>query len=180
MINRAISSFLTDKTYLHIDVGGGSTELNLYTHGNKIKTRSFKVGSVRVLEGNDSPVMWTDMEHWVREHIKKDYGRVIAVGTGGNISKIFELAKMRPGKTISIKKVKEIQSMILSNSIEDRIYKLQMNPDRADVIVPASDIYIKVMEWARASSILVPEVGLKDGIILYLYEQNLKQTKLEF
>ena len=70
--------------------------------------------------------------------------------------------------------------MILSNSIDDRIYKLQMNPDRADVIIPASDIYIKVMEWARASTILVPEVGLKDGIILYLYEQNLKQTKLEF
>ena len=98
LINRAISSYLTDKTYLHIDVGGGSTELNLYTHGNKIKTRSFKVGSVRVLEGNDSPVMWKDMEHWVREHIKKEYGKVTAVGTGGNISKIFELAKMQPGQ----------------------------------------------------------------------------------
>jgi len=179
-INRAISSYLGDKTYLHIDVGGGSTELNLYTGGNKIKTRSFKIGSVRVLEGNDSPIMWNDMEHWVREHIKKDYGKVIAVGTGGNISKIFELAKMKPGATISIKKVKEIQSMILNHSIDDRIYKLQMNPDRADVIIPASDIYIKVMEWAHASTILVPEVGLKDGIILYLYEQSVLQTKLKF
>ena len=120
------------------------------------------------------------MEHWVREHIKKDYGKVIAVGTGGNISKIFELAKMKPGATISIKKVKEIQSMILNHSIDDRIYKLQMNPDRADVIIPASDIYIKVMEWAHASTILVPEVGLKDGIILYLYEQSVLQTKLKF
>lgn len=180
LINRAISSYLSDKTYLHIDVGGGSTELNLYIHGNKIKTRSFRVGSVRVLEGNDSPVMWNDMEHWVREHIKKEYGKVTAVGTGGNISKIFELAKKQPGKTISLNKVREIQSMILNHSIEERIYKLQMNPDRADVIIPASDIYIKVMEWAHASTILVPEVGLKDGIILYLYEQNLKQTKLEF
>ena len=180
LINQAISSYLSDHTYLHIDVGGGSTELNLYTHGNKIRTRSFKVGSVRVLEGNDSPIMWNDMEHWVRENIKKDYGKVIAVGTGGNISKIFELAKMQPGKTISLRKVKEIQSMIRSHSIDDRIYKLQMNPDRADVIIPASDIYIKVMEWAHASTILVPEVGLKDGIILYLYEQSLKQTKLEF
>lgn len=180
LINRAISSYLGDKTYLHIDVGGGSTELNLYTHGKKIKTRSFKVGSVRVLEGNDSPVMWADMEHWVKEHVKKDFGRLTAVGTGGNISKIFELAGMKPGKTISIKKVKDIQSMIQSHSIDDRIYKLQMNPDRADVIIPASDIYIKVMQWAQATTILVPEVGLKDGIILYLYEQNLKQTKLEF
>jgi exopolyphosphatase/guanosine-5'-triphosphate,3'-diphosphate pyrophosphatase len=180
LINRAISSYLSDKTYLHIDVGGGSTELNLYTNGAKIKTRSFKIGSVRVLEGNDSPLMWSDMEKWVKEHVKKNFGKVTAVGTGGNISKIFELAKMKPGKTISIKKVKEIQSMIQNQSIDDRIYKLQMNPDRADVIIPAADIYVKVMEWAHASTILVPEVGLKDGIILYLYEKNLKQIKLEF
>ncbi len=180
LINRAISSYLGDKTYLHIDVGGGSTELNLYTNGNKIKTRSFKIGSVRVLEGNDSPVMWADMEHWVKEHVKKNYGKVTAVGTGGNISKIFELAKMKPGKTITIRKVKEIHAMIRNQSIDDRIYKLQMNPDRADVIIPAIDIYIKVMEWAHSTTILVPEVGLKDGIILHLYEKNLKQIKLEF
>jgi len=180
LINRAISSYLTTKTYVHIDVGGGSTELNLFVKGNKIKTRSFKVGSVRVLEHNDSPIMWEDMEHWVKENIKKEYGRVTAVGTGGNISKIFELAKMRPGKTISLKKVKDIQAMIKQHSLEERIYKLQMNPDRADVIIPASDIYLKVMEWARAKSILVPEVGLKDGVILYLYEQSLKQTRLAF
>ncbi|HEX6889035.1 MAG TPA: phosphatase [Chryseolinea sp.] len=180
LINRAISSYLTKKTYLHIDVGGGSTELNLYVKGDKIKTRSFKVGSVRVLEHNDSPLMWEDMEQWVRANIKKEYGKVTAVGTGGNISKIFELAKKRPGGTISIKKVRDILAMIKEHSLEDRVYKLQMNPDRADVIVPASDIYIKVMEWARAQSILVPEVGLKDGMMLYLYEQNLKQTKLAF
>jgi exopolyphosphatase / guanosine-5'-triphosphate,3'-diphosphate pyrophosphatase len=180
LINRAISSYLTDKTYLHIDVGGGSTELNLYVNGAKIKTRSFKIGSVRVLEHNDSPVMWEDMERWVRENVKRSYGKVTAVGTGGNISKIFELAKMKPGRTISIKKVNEVLSMIKSHSLDDRIYKLQMNPDRADVIIPAADIYIKVMEWARASSILVPEVGLKDGMMLYLYEKNMKQTKFDF
>lgn len=180
LINRAISSYLTDKTYLHIDVGGGSTELNLYVNGSKIKTRSFKIGSVRVLENNDSPIMWEDMERWVKENIKRSYGKVTAVGTGGNISKIFELAKMKPGKTITIKKVKEVLSMIESHTLEDRIYKLQMNPDRADVIIPASRIYIKVMEWARASNILVPEVGLKDGVMLYLYEKNLMQTKLNF
>ncbi|MBT1699916.1 phosphatase [Fulvivirgaceae bacterium PWU4] len=180
LINRAISSFLTKKTYLHIDVGGGSTELNLYVDGKKIKTRSFKIGSVRVLEQTDSPAMWEDMERWVKENVKKEYGKVTAVGTGGNISKIFELAKQKPGKTLSIKKVKEIRQMIESYSLEQRIYQLQMNPDRADVIVPASDIYTKVMEWAHAASILVPEVGLKDGIMLYLYEKNTQQKKLEF
>ncbi|SHH75187.1 exopolyphosphatase / guanosine-5'-triphosphate,3'-diphosphate pyrophosphatase [Chryseolinea serpens] len=180
LINRAIHSFLTEKTYLHIDVGGGSTELNLYVKGKKIKTRSFKIGSVRVLERNDSPAMWEDMEHWVKEHIKKSFGKVTAVGTGGNISKIFELAKMKPGKTISRQKVKDIRDMVEGLSLEERIYKLQMNPDRADVIVPASGIYIQVMEWANASSILVPEVGLKDGIMMYLYEKNVSQKKIEF
>ncbi len=179
-INRAISSYLSTKTYLHIDVGGGSTELNLYVGGKKIRTRSFKVGSVRVLEHNDSPIMWEDMEHWVRENVKKSYGKVTAVGTGGNISKIFDLALSKPGKTISIKKVKQIRDMIDSYSIEQRIYKLQMNPDRADVIIPASNIYLKVMEWAHATSILVPEVGLKDGIIFHLYEKNILQKKIEF
>lgn len=180
LINRAISSYLTDKTYLHIDVGGGSTELNLYYGGKKLKTRSFKIGSVRVLEHNDSPVMWQEMEHWVKENVKKEYGKVTAVGTGGNISKIFELAQTKPGKTMSLKKVKQIRDMIEGFSLQDRIYQLQMNPDRADVIIPASNIYLKVMEWAHAASILVPEVGLKDGIMLYLYEKNKQQTKIEF
>lgn len=180
MINRAIASYLEEETYLHIDVGGGSTELNLFTHGKKIKTRSFKVGSVRVLEHHDSPIMWTDMEHWVKSNVKKEYGKVTAVGTGGNMSKIFELAKKKPGQAISIKKVKEIRDMIESFSLEQRIYELQMNPDRADVIVPASNIYLKVMEWANAKQILVPDVGLKDGILLHLLEKNLSQKKIEF
>jgi exopolyphosphatase / guanosine-5'-triphosphate,3'-diphosphate pyrophosphatase len=180
MVNKAISSYLTDKTYLHIDVGGGSTELNLYAEGKKIKTRSFKVGSVRILEHTDSPIAWEDMEHWVKENVKKKYGKVTAVGTGGNISKIFELAQLKPGKTMTLNRVKEIKTMVEGHTIEQRIYELQMNPDRADVIVPASDIYIKVMEWAKSLSIMVPEVGLKDGMLLYLLEKSKSQKKIEF
>lgn len=180
LINKAIASYLHNETYLHIDVGGGSTELNFFVKGKKIKTRSFKVGSVRILEHHDSPVMWTDMEKWVKDNIKKEFGKVTAVGTGGNISKIYELARKKPGQTMSIKKVKEIKKMIDALTIEQRIYELQMNPDRADVIIPASDIYLKVMEWAHAQSILVPDVGLKDGILLHLLEKNMKQKKIEF
>ena len=180
MVNKAISSYLSDKTYLHIDVGGGSTELNLYTEGKKIKTRSFKVGSVRILEHTDSPVMWEDMEHWVKENVKRKYGKVTAVGTGGNISKLFELAKLKPGKSMTLNRVKEIKKLVEGHSLEQRIYELQMNPDRADVIVPASDIYIKVMEWAKSQSIIVPEVGLKDGMLLHLLEMSKTQKKIEF
>ena len=103
-----------------------------------------------------------------------------AVGTGGNISKIFELAKLKPGKTMSLRKVKQIQEMIASYTLEERIYTLQMNPDRADVIIPAANIYVRVMEWAHSQSILVPEVGLKDGIMLQLYEQMQLQKTIEF
>lgn len=180
MINRAIESYLGKDTYLHIDVGGGSTELNLFVMGIKVKTRSFKVGSVRVLEHHDSPVMWSDMEKWVKDNVKREYGKVTAVGTGGNISKIFELAKKKPGQALSVKKVKDIRKMIEGFTLDQRIYDLQMNPDRADVIVPATNIYLKVMEWAHAGSILVPDVGLKDGILLHLLEKNLSQKKIEF
>jgi exopolyphosphatase/guanosine-5'-triphosphate,3'-diphosphate pyrophosphatase len=179
-INRAIQSYLSDNTYLHIDVGGGSTELNLYAGGKKIKTRSFKIGSVRVLENFDSPVMWEDMEKWVRDNIKKEFGKVTAVGTGGNISKMYELAQLKPHRLMSFKKMIEVRDMIEGHSIEDRIYKLQMNPDRADVIIPASRIYMKVMEWANAKYIFVPDVGLKDGMLLHLYDRNIQQHKIEF
>ncbi len=180
LINRAIHSYLTDKTYLHIDVGGGSTELNLYTGGKKIKTRSFRIGSVRILEHHDSPRVWQEMEQWIRQHVKKEYGKVTAVGTGGNISKIFELARLRPGKTMSLNKVRLIKKMVAEYSLEERIYKLQMNPDRADVILPATDIYTRVMECAHASSILVPDVGLKDGMMLFMFEKNTLQKRIEF
>lgn len=177
LINKAIHSYLSDKTYLHIDVGGGSTELNLYTGGKKIKTRSFKIGSVRVLEGNDSPLVWEEMERWIRAEVKKAYGKVIAVGTGGNISKIFELARTQAGKTMSLNRVRAQRDMIASYSLDERVYKLQMNPDRADVIIPATDIYTRVMEWAHASSILVPDVGLKDGMMLLLLERHRKLNR---
>ena len=179
-INKAIFSYLGKETYLHIDVGGGSTELNLFVHGKKIKTRSFKIGSVRILEHHDSPIMWEDMEKWVRDSVKESYGKVTAVGTGGNISKIFELAQKKPGAAMSLKKIRSIMQMVEELTIEERIYQLQMNPDRADVIVPASNIYIKVMEWAKSNSIIVPDVGLKDGILLHLLEKNTQQKKIEF
>jgi exopolyphosphatase/guanosine-5'-triphosphate,3'-diphosphate pyrophosphatase len=120
------------------------------------------------------------MEKWIKDSVKEEYGRVTSVGTGGNISKLFELAGLKPGKVMSLKKVKEIKVFVESHSIDDRIYKLQMNPDRADVIVPASGIYINVMEWAHSQSIIVPEVGLKDGIMLALFERNAKQRKISF
>ncbi|MBL7873701.1 MAG: phosphatase [Cyclobacteriaceae bacterium] len=180
LINTAIRAYLGTQTYLHIDVGGGSTELNIYFGGKKIKTQSFKIGSVRILENQDLPIVWTEMERWVKDNAKAGMGKVTAVGTGGNISKIFELGKLKPHKLMSLKKIGEVTEMIKNHTLEERIYKLQMNPDRADVIVPASKIYSRVMEWAKAKYIFVPEVGLKDGMMLQLFERNHNQKKIDF
>ena len=181
LINKAIFSYLSeDKVYLHIDVGGGSTEFNIYQKGKKTASRSFKIGSVRVLEHHDSPQIWDQMEDWLKLHVRKSHKSVIAVGTGGNISKIYELSGVREGSAVSLEKMKKVREMVAGKSMEQRIYDLRMNPDRADVIVPASSIYIRAMEWAGSKNMIVPEVGLKDGIILHLYEKNLRRKNVQF
>jgi exopolyphosphatase / guanosine-5'-triphosphate,3'-diphosphate pyrophosphatase len=181
LLNKAILSYLqVDRAYLHIDVGGGSTEFNIYIKGKKIASRSFKLGSVRVLEHHDSPEIWADMQTWLKENVKSAYGKITAVGTGGNISKIYELAQPKSGKSITIRKMKSIREMVSGMDMDTRIYKLQMNPDRADVIVPASDIYIRAMEWAGSGHMIVPEVGLKDGIIYHLFQKNAKRKNIRF
>jgi len=181
LINNAISSFLNKKkNYLHIDVGGGSTELTLLRGGKKITSKSFKIGSVRRLGHHDSPIIWNNMKKWVMGLIESSEDKITAVGTGGNINKLFELANKAPGDKLPLGKLKEVQAFVRDLSMDERINELQLNPDRADVIIPASEIYISVMEWASAKSILVPNVGLKDGIMQHLYEKNTYQEKIKF
>ncbi len=172
IINKAIFPHMNSQTHLHIDVGGGSTELNLYVNNEKIKARSFKLGSVRRLQGNGSHHIWDEMRDWIAKEVKKEYGKVTAIGTGGNINKALDLAGKKPGKAISLQRILKTQDYIRSFSMEDRINKLQLNPDRADVIIPALDIYTNAMKWAKATSIIVPDSGLKDGIMQILFERS--------
>lgn len=172
MINLSLENFIPPGLCLHIDVGGGSTELNLFHHRQKTDAHSFNIGSVRMLQGKDDPATWQEMKEWIEKRVRKYHEHVTALGTGGNINKLYYMAKKKPGKLMSLAKIKEIKLLIEQHTIEERIHVLQLNADRADVIVPASDIYIKVMDWARTKSILVPDVGLKDGIMHYLYERN--------
>lgn len=170
LINDVIKVVLeNDKTYLHIDVGGGSTELNIYKGRTKIAAKSFKIGSVRLLEHKEAPDVWKKMQTWVDETIPT-HENVIAVGTGGNISKLFNLIEHKVQGRATLEELLKKRDYINKFSIEDRINKLQLNADRADVIVPASDIYISVMKWAGANEIIVPDLGLKDGILLLVYE----------
>jgi exopolyphosphatase/guanosine-5'-triphosphate,3'-diphosphate pyrophosphatase len=174
IINKAIFNNLDQKSYLHIDVGGGSTELNLYAGHKKIDSESFKMGSVRRLKDAEAPAMWKQVEEWVCKRIHKEYQPITAIGTGGNINKIYDLTgkKRTKDNTLSIQEVKHVREEIVKLSLEERINVLMLNPDRADVILPASEIYLLVMQYAKARKILVPDVGLKDGMIQMMYERN--------
>jgi exopolyphosphatase/guanosine-5'-triphosphate,3'-diphosphate pyrophosphatase len=177
MINKAIFPYMDEKAYLHIDVGGGSTEFNFYQANQKLLSKSFPIGSVRHLETGASQHMWQEMKKWIEDKVSRKSQKIHAIGTGGNINKVQDLAGKKSGKPISLNKVKEIQSYINGFSIEERINKLQLNSDRADVIIPALDIYINAMIWSKSPSIIVPDSGLKDGIMQILFERN--QDKLQ-
>lgn len=176
IINTVIYKHVKDTAHLHIDVGGGSTELNLYYEQKKVAAKSFKIGSVRTLEHFDSSEMWQKIEQWINKKSEKIEGPVTAIGTGGNINKLFNIAKrngQREGNAMSTEQLTEIQKFVAGYSLEDRINYLQLNPDRADVIIPASEIYLSCMKWANASKIIVPNVGLKDGIMMKLYKRHM-------
>ena len=174
LINKVIISKIGYESVLHIDVGGGSTELNLYSNGKKIATESFEIGSIRRLLIEDSPKVWKSMEEWIKSNTKNLHGRLKAIGTGGNITKLFDLAGKKVDMRLSLRKLKEMRAMLDNNSLEDNMRFFNLNPDRADVIIPASDIYINAMIWSKATSILVPEIGLKDGIIQSLFEKVIR------
>jgi len=174
LIDKVIISKIGQEPVLHIDVGGGSTELNLYTKGKKIATESFEIGSIRRLLIEDSPKVWKSMEEWIKYNTKNLHGRLKAIGTGGNITKLYDLVGKKAEMKLSLRKIKEMRAMLNNNSFEDNMRFYNLNPDRADVIIPASDIYINAMIWSKATSILVPEIGLKDGIMQSLFEKVIR------
>lgn len=176
LINNVVVQSLDERQYIHIDVGGGSTELNLYQNREKIASKSFKIGSVRLLEGKETKGAWRKMQDWVEEYMDASQ-EIAAVGTGGNISKLFNMAAKLSDATTTLDEIERIRNYVASFSQDDRINKLRLNADRADVIVPAADIYISVMKWAGASTIMVPDLGLKDGIMQLVYEQVCSRKK---
>lgn len=170
LINNVVVLALDSQQTIHIDVGGGSTELNLYVNRQKVNSRSFKIGSVRLLEGKETKGAWGKMEEWINQNVDRSQP-IGAVGTGGNISKIFNLVSKTSGTTTTLSEIERMKTYIAGFSFEDRQNKLRLNADRADVIVPAAEIYISVMRWAGATEIVVPDLGLKDGILQLVYEQ---------
>ncbi len=159
---------LKDRSYLYIDVGGGSTELTWLEHGHRVKSASFKVGTVRTLKGKVNPDVWADMQEFL-DDLRAQHGQLMAIGTGGNINRIFKENGNLFGEPLSRSDIQRQRDRIAGHSYEDRIRLLRLRPDRADVIVPAADIFLRIMEFADIEEVFVPKVGLADGIIYDLY-----------
>ncbi|MBK8613954.1 MAG: exopolyphosphatase [Flavobacteriales bacterium] len=159
---------LKDRSYLYIDVGGGSTELTWLEKGRRAKSASFKVGTVRMLKDKVNPEVWTDIRAFL-EDLRKEHGQLMAIGTGGNINRIFKENGNLFGEPLTRSDIQRQRDRINGYSFEDRIKLLRLRPDRADVIIPAADIFLRVMADAEIEEIFVPKVGLADGIIYDLY-----------
>jgi exopolyphosphatase/guanosine-5'-triphosphate,3'-diphosphate pyrophosphatase len=176
LVNNVVVQSLGDGQYLHIDVGGGSTELNIYDRQVKIASKSFKIGTVRLLEGKETKDAWQKMEQWIDRYLDP-HKPVEAVGTGGNINKLFDLSSKLSENSTHLDEMLRMRNYIAGFSLHERIHKLQLNPDRADVIIPASDIYISAMQRAGATIMHVPDVGLKDGILQLLNERQQRRKR---
>lgn len=175
ILGKAIVPYLDNKNYVHIDVGGGSTELNIYVNKEKIDSRSFKMGSVRQLDEKKQKATYRQMKTWIKKVTQKIKPPIIAVGTGGNINKIYKLSRQTYQNYLSLTELQGMRAYISEFDFDQRVNLLKMNPDRADVILPASDIFINVMNVFGTDQIMVPGVGLKDGLIYNLYEQVAKE-----
>lgn len=163
-----------NQTYLYIDVGGGSTEVSILRNNKKIKSKSFKLGTVRMLKNKVEKNIWKEAKKWIEELKIKE--NVISIGTGGNINRIYKESIHSFGAKIKYEEIEKIVTHIAKYSYEDRIKKLRLKPDRADVIIPAGEIYLSFMRYAKSSEMIVPKVGLSDGIVYNLFKNNKKKS----
>jgi exopolyphosphatase/guanosine-5'-triphosphate,3'-diphosphate pyrophosphatase len=158
-----------DSNYLYVDVGGGSTELTIFSNGRIIKSRSFNVGTVRLINNMvDEPVIWNKIKNWI-EINTVDLGKMIMIGSGGNINKIHKLSGKTVDKPLSYIFLNAQYHFFNAMSYSDRISEIGLNPDRADVIIPALKIYLNTMKWSGSKKIYVPKIGLSDGMVKTLY-----------
>lgn len=156
--------------YLYIDVGGGSTELTFYGINKPVLKKSFDIGTIRMLKDYHIEMQWESMKSYVKTTVKSNLP-IVAIGSGGNINKIFSISKRKAGKPLSIDQLREYHKEMSALSIDERIHRYGFRLDRADVIVPALQIYLSVMRWAGITEIYVPQIGLADGLIKLLYRE---------
>jgi exopolyphosphatase/guanosine-5'-triphosphate,3'-diphosphate pyrophosphatase len=166
-----------NKTFLYVDVGGGSTEFTVFSNGKSIISKSFQLGTVRIINDMIRDTIWDEVKEWVTANTK-EYSKVDLIGSGGNINSIYRFSEKKVGKPLSYFFLANFYDRIRDLTYHERIFELQMNPDRADVIVPATRIYLSAMKWSKAKNIYVPKIGLADGIIKSLYNEAIAKRTI--
>ena len=163
-----------DNSYLYVDVGGGSTEFTIFSGGKITISKSFKMGTVRLLNNKKAvnKEIFANVEKWIKKNTK-DLKNLSLIGSGGNINKLFKMSGRTEGKPISYIYLNAQYLFLKQMSYQERISELSLNPDRADVIIPATKIYLSAMKWSGARKIFVPKIGLSDGIIKSLFYNKL-------
>ena len=149
---------------LYVDVGGGSTELTVINDGNIITSKSFKIGTVRMLNSVINKNIWVEYKNWIKANIK-DCNNISTIASGGNANKILKLSGKKIAEPISINLFEDIYKELRKHSFEERVSILNLNPDRADVIIPAAEIYLRSMKYSNSKQVIIPRIGLADGII---------------
>lgn len=168
--NHIAENLNKEEAYLYIDVGGGSTELSFFSDGKLKAKESFNIGTIRMIKNQVQEEHWSAMKKFIKDKVI-GARHITAIGSGGNINKVFSLSKRKEGKPLSLELLRNYYREFSSLSVSERISLYHFREDRADVIVPALLIYINVMRWADAEEIFVPKIGLADGLIHILYDQ---------
>lgn len=174
--NHAEDNLIRNAAYLYIDIGGGSTELTLIDKGKCVASRSFNIGTILFLYDKVEKEEWMRFKKWVRDRAD---GRqtITAIGSGGNINKLYKMSEKKGKEPMTYKNIKMLARLIESYSTKDRVKILGLNPDRADVIMPAAKILLSIMKNAGIDKLLVPEIGLSDGIVHGLYARHKRKKK---
>lgn len=157
--------------FVVIDVGGGSTEISVFEHGQKVAARSFDLGTIRILKGKTNQNSWAELSEWITTNVQLNEAHTV-FATGGNINRALKMIAPRQKDTLTLTQLQELNTTLSNLSLEDRCAKYQLKPDRADVIVPALTIYISALTALKQTTLVVPKIGLSDGVIYQLFLQN--------
>jgi len=169
--NHIAENLTNDNSYLYIDVGGGSTELTCFADNRLLFKKSFNIGTIRLLKNQVTEAHWDQMKDFLKKEMRTMSKHITAIGSGGNINKVFSLSKRKDGKPLPLELLKDYYKELNSFNVVDRMRLYNLKEDRADVIVPALQIYINVMRWVDTEDIFVPKIGLADGLIQALYRE---------
>jgi len=174
-LNNIFEFINKNRTFIYVDVGGGSTEFSVIVNGKRKKSKSFKIGTVRMINKMVSQNVWEQIRVWINTNVRH-HSKVALIGSGGNINKIFKMAGVLESRPLNHIKLNSIYNSLTKMTNEERIINFDLNPDRSDVIIPAAQIFLKTLEWSRSTEIYVPKIGLADGMVRFLFKKESKDV----